>query len=71
MWLASDGLEAPVQKNLDMALQPARLHMLHETLEFILKNSEEKYIFENIFILNFFFENKGEIFERFLKNFWK
>ena len=48
-----------------MALQPARLHMLHETLEFILKNSEEKYIFENIFILIFFLKTD----EKFLKGF--
>ena len=61
-------LEASVQTNLDMALQPARLHMLYETLEFILKNSEEKYIFEKIF---YFFRkqmrNFWNIFEKFLK----
>ena len=40
--------------------------MLHETLEFILKNSEEKYIFENIFFSKTC-EKIWNIFEKFLK----
>ena len=38
--------------------------MLHETLEFILKNSEEKYIFEKIYIL------KKKIFRKQRRNFF-
>ena len=46
-------------------------YMLHETLEFILKNSEEKYIFENILILKFSKTKEKNVFEKFLKTFLK
>ena len=65
--LYADGLEASVQKNLDMALQPARLHMLHETLEFILKNFWIKIYFWKHFFFRKQVRKFWNIFEKFLK----